>query len=696
MCADQPTADQSADDRKTGRRAPAAGKLDLAAALNPAQLEAATAGKGAYLVVAGAGSGKTRTLTHRVAHLVESGTRPESILLLTFTRRASQEMLRRASNLLDERCRRVAGGTYHAFANLVLRRHAALLGYGESFTILDRSDAGDLIALLRTEGGYDRRGRRFPRKDTLLDLYSRVVNTGRELEDLLEEGAPQFLDDLEAIEELRGKYIERKKTQNVMDYDDLLVNLRVLLAEHDEVRRKISRAHKWVMVDEYQDTNRLQAHISALLASAHGNIMVVGDDAQSIYSFRGADFRNIMDFPRLFPDCKTIVLEQNYRSIQPVLDLGNAVLEQAREKYSKRLFSDIPGDEKPLLLRAWDGFEQADWICRRILALREEGVALGEIAVLARAAWHTNALEIELQNRNIPFRKFGGIKFVESAHVKDVCALLKISANPLDGAAWMRVLQLLEGIGAKTAQGIAGEVIAAGGDLAPLRPAEGRRKRKFDADLALLAELLESASEARRTVSERLDAVLDQYTEWMPKKYDDTARRLRDLEALELVAERYDDIESFLTDIAIDPPEFARPGSAVDEDDEWVTLSTVHSAKGLEWHTVFVVQLNLGQFPGFASLQNEASYEEERRLFYVAVTRAKRNLYLIKPEQMSGRGYGSGIGEMSPLLTDIPNFRELLVEERYVPPTGDADLDDEDDGAESPELLGRIQDYFSD
>ncbi len=659
--------------------------------LNPAQLQAATSEGGPHLVIAGAGSGKTRTLVYRVAYLVSRGVAPESILLMTFTRRAAQEMLRRATSILDERCRRVAGGTYHGFANLVLRRYAKKLDYGDHFTIVDRSDAADLVGMIRSKAGFDRRGRRFPRKDTILDLLSKQVNTNRPLEDLLEEGYPQFADELEAIQSIGARYAVLKKEQNVMDYDDLLTNLRRLLVEHDDVRRKLSSSYRYVMIDEYQDTNRLQAHIGALLASEHGNIMVVGDDAQSIYSFRGADFRNIMDFPRVFPDTKTTLLEQNYRSTQPILDLGNAILSRAKEKYSKKLFTRLEGEQKPVFVRTADSYEQSEAICRRVLELREEGVPLQEIAVLSRAAWHTNTLEVELQSRNIPFRKFGGIRFVEAAHVKDVCAILKISSNPTDSAAWFRVLQLFEGIGPRTAQKIATPIVAAGGSYAVLRePPWG--KRKFGAELKKLARLLDKASDDALGVGGRLDLVLAEYKRWMKKKYDDAKRRFRDLEALQILAARYDDVESFLSDLAIDPPDFDRREPGGDTEDEWMTLSTVHSAKGLEWHTVFVVHLCAGQFPSWSSQGDEAAYEEERRLLYVAVTRAKENLYLLKPDLASPRSWE--ITELSPLIAEIPDFAKLTEEYAYVPERREEEgYDDEE--VVSQERLDRIQDYFS-
>ncbi len=670
--------------------------IDFEHELNPQQREAVESLEGPHLVVAGAGSGKTRTLVYRVANLVLQGVHPESILLLTFTRRAAQEMLRRATGLLDERCRRVSGGTFHSFANLTLRRWAEPLGYGKGFTIIDRADCVDLIGILRTEGGFERKGRRFPRADTLLNLYSKEINTNRPLEQLLEDDYPHFLDDLEPITELRTRYAERKQQQNVMDYDDLLVNLRKLLAEHKGARRKLGATFRYVMIDEYQDTNRLQAHIGALLATAHGNIMVVGDDAQSIYGFRGADFRNIIDFPRIFPKARTILLEQNYRSIQPILDLGNAILEKAREKYTKNLFTLLPGDQKPILLRTTDDYSQAEYICDKVLALREEGVPLQEMAVLCRAAWHTNTLELELNNRNIPFRKFGGIRFVEAAHVKDVSALLKLGTNPLDSAAWFRILQFFEGIGPKTARRLGDAVVEGGGDLEALA-APKVAKRRYGRDLENLKQLLEDIARPRLTLHERLDRVLEEYRGWMPKKYDDAPRRARDLEALEVIAERYDELEHFLSDLAIDPPDFRRPEAALggDDEDEWMTLSTVHSAKGLEWHTVFVVQLNMGRFPGYPSLQDADEYEEERRLFYVAVTRAKSNLFLIKPEEQRGRGGYFEVAELSPLIADLGNLDQLVEDEMFAPSPEDFGDDEDGDAGEDAEQLQRIQDYFS-
>lgn len=667
------------------------------AALNPAQTRAATAGDGMHLVVAGAGTGKTRTLVYRVAHLVRQGTPPEALLLLTFTRRAAEEMLRRAAALSGEGCGRVAGGTFHSFANSVLRRHARRLGYSEGFTILDKGDAADVVGMVRTEGGYTRTGRRFPRKDTLANLFSKQVNTGRSLDKLIAEEIPQFAADRDAIAALMARYSERKKAQNVLDYDDLLVGLRDLLAGHDAVRGELAKRFRHVLVDEYQDTNRLQAHITALLGAACGNLMVVGDEAQSIYGFRGADFRNIVDFPKLFPAAAVTKLERNYRSTQPILDLANAVLERARESFDKRLVADATAEaERPRLVRAEDEHAQARYVAERILALREQGTPLAQIAVLARAGWHMSVLELALAERNIPFRKFGGLQFLEAAHVKDVLALLRLGSNPRDATAWFRVLQLAEGVGPATAQRLAAAVVDAGGDLGPLA-SQGVRAQRYGKVVGRLARAVRRLGETDLGLPARLEHALDVYRKLMPSRYDDAAARARDLEALPVIAARFDSLEAFLGALAIEPPQNL-VDTADDADDEVLTLSTVHSAKGLEWHTVFILDLVAGHFPNRAA-QGEDDYEEERRLLYVAVTRARRNLYLMRPETLAQRGgWGHRLVAISPLLADL-DLAALVDEEVYRPPDeqvpGEADASDAGDAADD-EALRRIQSYFGD
>ena len=664
-------------------------------ALNDAQYRAVSADEGPHLVVAGAGTGKTRTLTHRVAWLVHQGVRPESILLLTFTRRASQEMLRRATGLLDERCRRVAGGTFHSFANQTLRRFAERLGFHPRFTILDRSDSVDLVGILRSEAGYGGKGKRFPRSDTLVDLFSKHVNTQKTLGDLLELDAPQFLDDRDAVEDLFGRFRRRKKEQNVLDYDDLLLFLRELLREHAEVRQELSARYRHVLVDEFQDTNRLQAHISALLASVHRNLMAVGDDAQSIYGFRGATVRNILDFPQDLPrrPRHQAGAELPLHPADPRPGQRDPGGRQGRLRQGAVQRTDE--GETPTLVRTPDDHGQAEFVARRVLELREEGVPLSQIAVLARAAWHTSEVELEFQQRNIPFRKFGGIRFVEAAHIKDVCALLKLSANPFDAAAWFRALQLLEGVGPKTARSITDHVLERDGDVRVLVQPK-LSSRRYGGELTQLSELLQRISADSVGVVARLEQVLDTYTPWMDRKYDDANQRRNDFDSLATIAGRYADVESFLADLAIDPPDFSRGGPGDDAEDEWVTVSTVHSAKGLEWHAVFVLQMNAGRFPSFHSLGKDEDYEEERRLLYVAVTRAKRHLYLLKPEEVSSRRRSYDVGELSPLLTDVRGLKRLVTEHAHTPgqdlPAGEVAAMQKDD----TEQMSRIEDYFAD
>ena len=421
--------------------------LDYRNELNPAQHEAATAMEGPLLIIAGAGTGKTRTLVYRVAHLIDQGVDPRSILLLTFTRRAAEEMLRRASLLIDSRCSQVAGGTFHSFANLVLRKSGRHIGLSPSFTIMDRPDSEDVIQLIRTEMGLNLKEKRFPRKQTVAEIFSMTLNKHTPLSDLLELEYPHLVDVNFELAELFRRYIDYKRTKSLVDYDDLLTGLRDLLADHAEVRQRLSDTYRFIMVDEYQDTNHLQAEIVRLLAATHDNVAVVGDDAQSIYSFRGANFRNIMDFPKHFPGARIIKLEENYRSTQPILNLTNEIIQRAKEGYEKRLFTSKSSGARPKLVQAGSEQMQSQFVCQKILELREEGVPLWDIAVLFRSSFHSFDLEVELTRHKIPFVKRGGFQFMETTHVKDLLAHLRVLANPQDTISWNRILLLLEGIG---------------------------------------------------------------------------------------------------------------------------------------------------------------------------------------------------------------------------------------------------------
>jgi len=649
---------------------------DYIARLNPAQREAVTSVEGAYLVVAGAGSGKTLVLVSRVAHLVAQGVDPRAILLLTFTNRAAREMLRRAAALLDERCGRVAGGTFHAFANSVLRRHASLLGYANNFSILDRSDSEDLIHRIRTHLGLSSKERRFPNKTTLMNIISSVANTGRGLVDVINEDYPYFAEELLDIAKVAEVYDQAKRRRSLMDFDDLLLNLRQLLREHPQVSQKLSQTYRYVMVDEYQDTNRVQAEIAARLAVSHGNLMVVGDDSQSIYAFRGARYRNIIEFPELFANCRVIKLERNYRSTQPILDLTNAVIAQAPEVVRKRLYTDVQDGQKPVYLRPDDESQQAAFICRRVLDLREEGVPLHDMAVLARALTHAAEVQIELGRHNIPYVVYGGRRFNEAAHIKDVLAYLRVIQNAEDELAWQRGLELIEGVGPVTASRLIEAITAEGGGYGTLvsEPFQGKR---YSASLAELHKVIQRSLAEGISVAQQVGEVLAYYQPILERQYDDHPRRQPDLDVLQSVAARYNTLEEFLTDLTLEPHQAEeRVDAASHPDEDPMVVSTIHSAKGLEWHTVFVVHVVDGSLPSERALGSQDEIDEERRLLYVAATRAKRQLYLLAPiTRSSGRPWflrqdGGPFAKPSRFLEEIANLNDLVDEWALVPGQG--------------------------
>ena len=622
-------------------------------ALNPAQYEAVTTLRGALLVIAGAGSGKTRTLTYRVARLVEQGVSPSSVLLLTFTRKASQEMLRRASALLDHRCEKVSGGTFHSFANLTLRRYADRIGFASGFSILDRTDAEDGINLLRTRMGLNLKSRRFPRKRTIANIYSKAVNKGTTIEEVMLEDYSHFLQETTDLVRLHEAYQAYKRKNALMDYDDLLVYLRALLQDNPDVQEVLSQTYEYIMVDEYQDTNKIQADVVRFLAATHNNVMVVGDDSQSIYAFRGANFRNIMDFPEMFPDTKMIKLEENYRSTQPILDLANVIIDRAEEKYTKVLFTKRKEGALPALVVAEDERMQSQFISQRVFELRDEGVPLNEIAVLFRSSYHSFDLEIELNHRNVPFIKVGGFKFMETAHIKDLLAHLKVLANPLDSISWHRVLLMMESIGPKTAEEIFESIAASGKGLEGLSTVKVK-PRCAPAFEKLKAEL-EDLSGAKMPLEEMGMRLLEYYEPILEKKYDDYPKRLKDLEQLITIMERYQSLEEFLSDMALEPPNTSVDDVlATEYEDEQLVLSTIHSAKGLEWHTVFVIWALEGRFPVSFATRSDEDMEEERRLMYVAATRAKENLYFTCPTYVHDWSTGGGYSRLSRFIDGIP------------------------------------------
>jgi DNA helicase-2/ATP-dependent DNA helicase PcrA len=627
--------------------------------LNPAQFEAVSALDGAYLVIAGAGTGKTRTLVYRVARLVELGYDPKSILLLTFTRKAANEMMNRASILLDNRCSKVNGGTFHSFANLILRKYAKAAGLDSSFTILDQGDSEDIINLIRSQAGFISKEKRFPNKQTLEKVFSLSVNTGVQIEDIIKEDYPHFVEQLDKILDIQKVFVNYKYKNNLLDYDDLLVYLKKFLLESGLPARSFLSSIKYVMVDEYQDTNKLQADIIKGLTQINNNIMVVGDDSQSIYSFRGADFKNIMEFPKLFKDVKVIQLEENYRSVQPVLNFTNHVIEKAIDKYPKNLYTKKTGGELPVIIAATTENLQSKFIVEKILDLREEGVALRDIAVLFRSSFFSFDLEIELAKANIPFQKFGGMKFIETAHVKDVLAFLRIAANPKDVVSWYRVLLLHEGVGPKTAQKILDELattrlsIKANPESNPSF-SEGTSSHKYSDKIAGLFQVLYKLHTEKSLPSEKAQMVMDYYYPLFKVKYDDFNKRNKDLEIFLNITQNYKSLDNLLADMAIEPIiDSVIDIGFEDKENEFVTLSTIHSAKGLEWHSVFIIHLVEGFFPSSRSADKIETLEEERRLMYVASTRAKQNLFISYPMNMFDREAGMTLSKPSRFITEI-------------------------------------------
>ena len=644
-------------------------KIEYEQELNESQLSAVKLTKGPALVIAGAGTGKTRTLVYRVARLVEDGNVPEGILLLTFTRKSAKEMLRRASQLLDDRCGHVSGGTFHSFSNQVLRRYAKFIGFTENFTILDRKDAEDIVGFIRNRMGFYKKEKRFPRKDTVADIISKAINKDWTIKSVIAEDYAHFLENWEDIENIKSEYSAYKKSKSIMDYDDLMVYLEQLLRENEAIRKKLSSFYRYIMIDEFQDTNKLQAKIAYALASEHKNLMVVGDDSQSIYAFRGASFKNIMDFPKVFPEAKLIKLEQNYRSTQPILDFTNQVIKYAKEKYEKNLFTVKEGVVKPAYIEAENENWQSKFIVQRVLEIREEGVLLSDMAVLFRSAWQSADIEIELNTHNIPYVKFGGIKFTEAAHIKDVLAYLKVAYNPLDSISWSRILMLIEGIGPRYAGEVVGEIVDGGRGSGYLTD-EKLKGRKYSDSLGRLQAVLNqvelSKGEKGYDFAEKLRLVIDYYKPILKEKYDDYHRRLDDLASLEVISSRYESLQDFLTDLTLEPiDERQFKVTPEDDEDEKLILSTIHSAKGLEWHTVFIIGLIDGYLPSSHAIRSQEEIEEERRLLYVASTRAKQNLYLIKPG--GGRFSGNYFDPSFQRFSEVSRFlKEGDILDNYV------------------------------
>lgn len=626
-------------------------KVNYEEDLNEAQLEAVKSKDGPILVIAGAGSGKTKTLTYRVARLIEDGIKPENILLLTFTKKAAAEMLSRATIVLDNRCEKVAGGTFHSFANIILRKYSKLLGLKNNFTIMDRADCEDVINHIVGQL-FPKKEKRFPKKSTLLDIYSKSINKVTPTKQIIADEFPQFAHCEDKIIEVHKAYVAYKRENSVLDYDDLLLYIKLLLENNDGLRKRLSNEYKYIMVDEYQDTNTLQADVIRLLASEHNNIMAVGDDAQSIYSFRGANYRNILDFPRLFENTKIIKLEQNYRSTQNILKLTNEIISKAKEKYTKNLFSNIVSPQIPALICAKDTQMEADFICQRILELLDEDISLSDICVLTRNARMSYNLEIELSKRAIPFQKFGGPKFMETAHIKDVVAHLRVILNPDDVISLTRILLLLKGVGASTVNNIM-PIIK--GDLKPdIKLLPSNKSQSLTPLFNTLGQLRDYST--TKKPEEIVSAIINYYRPILKDKYDDFSKREKDLDHFEYLSTQYSNLEDFISDLALEPPDASVEGMyKKNSDDEALTISTIHSAKGLEWDSVFIIGAVDGRFPSAYSFNSEEEMDEELRLMYVATTRAKNNLYITYPVDMYDYAMNMVLSKPSRFLDGIPD-----------------------------------------
>lgn len=652
--------------------------IDYERELNEEQLQVVMEEGGPLLVIAGAGSGKTRTLTYRVARLIEAGEEPERILLATFTNKAARSMLARVTRLVERDTGRLWGGTFHHIAHRILRTSGHLLGYERDFTILDSEDARQLMNTCISEARIDPKADKFPKGDILRDILSLAANTEKPPEEIVFGRYPFFHHRMEEIQDVIARYIQKKKSLNVMDFDDLLLNCRKLLAEQETVLESYSRRFRHILVDEYQDTNIIQADMMDLLASRHRNLMVVGDDSQSIYSFRGAHFANIMKFPEKYPACRIFKLETNYRSTPEILHLANLSIVNNENQFEKTLRAVRSGGLRPVLAPAANVLQQADFVCQRILELLREGVPLREMAVLYRAHYHSMELQMEMTRRGVPFEIRSGIRFFEQAHIKDVSSYMRIVLNPRDELAWKRILGLFPKVGKVSAGKIwtflAGQEdpLAAVPGEAFLKSASRTARPGLQQCQDVFRRLLDVSWD--KNPAGLADRILDSgYRESLRERFPDSASRLEDLEQFVLFAENYDSLSDFLSQLALltNMAEQGEGGPDPNSEDRAV-LSTIHQAKGLEWSVVFLIWCAEGMIPLNRALKEPGGEEEERRLFYVAATRAKDQLYLCYPLTDYARGMGSlpvgpsrFIRELRPASSrsrDLP-YEQWLVDE---------------------------------
>lgn len=614
-------------------------KINYAQELNSQQLAAVCMLKHPLLVIAGAGSGKTRVITYKVSYLIEQGYEPNQLLLLTFTRKAANEMLSRVQQLLRSKSiTGVLGGTFHAFANFALRKYHALTGLSANFTIVDGEDVADIISLLKAELNLTPKkgGKHFPKSATIQTILSKSKNLELGIGDTILEYFPDNERHIEDIEKINKVLIAYKRRSNLMDYDDLIDMLRNKLRENDVFRKTLQKQIAYTLVDEYQDTNTIQREIVELITADSGKVTVVGDDAQSIYSFRGANFENILRFPQSFPDCKVVKIEENYRSNQPILDFTNDIALNARVGFKKKLFSRIKNGKKPLVKRFTDTQTEAEFIVDTIMAMKENDLEYKDFAVLTRASWQSNFVQAELMKRNIPFVVVGGIKFSERRHVKDMVSFLKILMNPMDAVAWHRILKLLEGIGDVRAKEIITIIHQQAGNI---NPKNFESKKHIDSLKPLMTLLNEL--QGVETPAMVIPRIYEFYKPILQQIEDDFQARKIDLEIFAEIASKYEDLEKFLTDFTLEPPANRYQDKSVpfnEGDEKPLTISTIHSAKGLEWYAVFIPFVLDGIIPSVRSSGSLQELEEERRLFYVACTRAKEHLFLTMPAYVASWG----------------------------------------------------------
>jgi DNA helicase-2/ATP-dependent DNA helicase PcrA len=607
-------------------------KINYSNTLNPAQLAGVVTTEKPVLCIAGAGSGKTRVIVHRVSYLIEKGVDPQAILLLTFTRKSANEMLERVETLLqDKNVGNVTGGTFHSFANFVLRKYANLLNLPNNFTIIDNGDSEDIIDLLRTELKFNKKEKKFPKKGRIYDIISYSRNKKSTIKEIIHKQYSGLEEYIQDIELLYSGYTRYKQASHIFDFDDLMDVLNKSLKNNQKFREIMQNTYQYVMVDEFQDTNAVQNEIVQYIAGRHNRIMVVGDDSQSIYAFRGADYENILRFPEVYPNCVVVKIEENYRSNQNILDFTNSIIDHTKIGFKKKLYTKNKNQHLPVIQRVYGQDDEAVFIVDRILELIELGIPLNQIAVLNRADWHNRYIQAELSKRGIPYVVIGGFKFNERLHIKDIVAYLRLTFNPSDAVSWHRVLKYLGGIGQITA----GSVIATIQGAENPFSFEAFKQRKFYTGMMELGTMLSKASQPELTLTQKIEIIRDYYAPLLKAREDDYLNRMQDINVLMDLSKKYNSLDRFLSDFALDPPSKRVADQStplIDEGEEKgkITISTIHSAKGLEWYAVFIPHALEGMIPSNRAVDIE-EMEEERRLFYVACSRAKKELYITFP-----------------------------------------------------------------